>query len=186
VVKDFAHKNWWIRLLGRLQISREQRAYRRLGNIPGIPALIGRIDAHAIAIEQIDGGQLGFMPDLTKDGAAKLQQLRRAIDRMHGAGLLHLDLRARENVLLSSQGELFVIDFASAMWLRPGGLAHRCLFPRLKWVDESAYLKWKGILEAGPYTDEEQLFLRRCEFWRAFWIFNRKEREAGRSGKNEP
>ena len=104
---------------------------------------------------------------------------------MHAAGLVHLDLRARENVLITGEGELVIIDFASAIRLRPGGIAHRFLFPWLTWVDESAYLKWKGILEAGPYTDEEQAFLRRCEFWRAFWIFNRKDPVAREGGKNE-
>jgi len=185
VVKDFAHKNWWTRLLGRLQISREQRAYRHLGDMTGIPALIGRIDAHALAIQKIDGLQLGFIPEITLDGAARLKQLRRLIDHMHAAGLVHLDLRARENVLITGEGELFIIDFASAVWLRPGGLAHRILFRRLNWVDESAYLKWKGILQAGSYTEEEQAFLRRCEFWRAFWVFNRKDPVAREGGKNE-
>ena len=161
VVKDFANKNWWIRLLGRLQISRERRAYRRLRGIPGIPEFIGRIDAHALVMQMIPGRQLGFMPDLAKGGDAKLSQLRRIIDRMHAAGVVHWDLRARQNVLITDDGELYVIDFASAIWLRPGGLAHRLIFKRLTWVDESAYLKWKGILEAGPYSDEEQAFLRR-------------------------
>jgi hypothetical protein len=178
VVKDFAGKNWWTRLLGRLQIAREQRAYRCLGEMPGIPALIGRIDAYAIAIQKIEGRQLGFIPEITRDGAARLGQLRRLIDGMHAAGLVHWDLRARENVLVTGEGQLFVIDFASALWLRPGGLAHRFLFRWLTWVDESAYLKWKGILQAGPYSEEEEAFLRRCEFWRAFWIFNRKKRAA--------
>jgi hypothetical protein len=184
VVKDFANKSWWIRLLGRLQISRERRAYRRLRGIPGIPGFIGRIDAHALAMQMIPGRQLGFMPDLAEGGDVKLSQLRRIIDQMHAAGVVHWDLRARQNVLITDDGELYVIDFASAIWLRPGGLAHRLMFKRLTWVDESAYLKWKGILEAGSYSDEEQAFLRRYEFWRPFWIFNRKERVVRRDDGN--
>ena len=57
VIKDFGAKRWWVRLIGRFQIARESRAYRRLGSIPGIPRWIGRIDAHALAVEWIDGGQ---------------------------------------------------------------------------------------------------------------------------------
>jgi hypothetical protein len=185
VVKDFAAKSLPVRLLGRLQVSRELRAYRFLGRIPGIPALVGRVDAHAIAIEKIEGRQLGFMPDMTDDGAAKLAQLRRIMDSMHAVGVVHWDLRARQNVLLTPDGELFVIDFASAMRLKPGSLVHRLFFPLMSWIDETAYLKWKGILEAGPYTDEELAMLRRARFWRRLWLFNRKDGMIPRGGGDE-
>ena len=72
---------------------------------------------------------------------------------------------------------------ASAVWLRPGGLAHRLLFRWMTQVDRSALLKWKGLLQAGPYTPDEQSFLRRYRFFRSLWIFNRKRR--GASGAEE-
>lgn len=190
VVKDFAAKTWWVRLLGRLQVWREHRAYGRLGGVPGVPRLAGRVDAHALAIEKIEGRQLGKASDRREDGSARLARLRAVLERIHGVGLVHWDLRARENVLITPAGELFVIDFASAVWLRPGGLAHRMLFPWLKRVDESALLKWKVVLEAGPLTDEERSFLERHRFWRSLWFFNprgrgRRQGAAGRSSSDD-
>ena len=44
VVKDFARKARWVRWIGRVQISRECRAYDWLGPISGLARLVGRID----------------------------------------------------------------------------------------------------------------------------------------------
>jgi len=179
VVKDFARKAWWVRLLGRLQISREHRAYLRLGRLPGVPRLIGRIDAHALAIERITGKQLGRAPDRQENGAEKLAALRKIVDRIHAAGLAHLDLRARENVLVLPSGEVRVVDFASAIWFRPRSLAHRLFFAWFRRVDESALLKWKVLLDAGPLSDRERAFAERHRFWRSLWIFNPRRGRRG-------
>lgn len=186
VVKDFARKAWWVRLLGRLQISREHRAYCRLGRLPGVPRLVGRVDAHALAIEKIEGEQLGKARDRRENGAEKLAALRKIVDRIHGTGLAHLDLRARENVLVLPSGEICVVDFASAIWLRPGSLAHRLFFRLFRRVDHSALLKWKVMLDAGPLSDRERAFADRHRFWRSLWVFNpRGGRKRSRSGENQ-
>jgi len=174
VVKDFRAKRWWVRLLGRVQIAREVRAYRALGSLDGIPRLLGRIDGLAVAIERIDGEPLGLAVDRTHDGPDKLGQLREILDRLHARGVAHFDLRARDNVLVDRSGRVVVVDFASAVWLRPGGLPHRLLFRWCRLIDESAYLKWKRLLEAGPYTSEEQEFVDRYRVWRTLWFHRSK------------
>jgi hypothetical protein len=186
VVKDFATKAWWVRLLGRLQIAREHRAYRVLGRLPGVPRLVCRVDALALAIERVEAEQLGKAPDRRADGAAKLAALREVVSRFHAVGLAHLDLRARENVLVSPAGQVYVVDFASAVSFRPGSLGHRLLFPWFRRVDESALLKWKVLLEAGRLSDRERAFLKRHAFWRSLWIFNprgRGKRPRGTGGQ---
>jgi hypothetical protein len=174
VIKDFGRRAAWVRLIGRLQISRECRAYRWLGPMPGLPRLIGRVDKHALALQWIEGEQLVLACERVVDGAATHHELREIVERMHRAGLVHLDLRGRENVLMGPEGQLFVVDLASAFWFRPGGWAHRWFFPSLEKLDEAALMKWKHLLGAGPYTEMEQSFLHRYRFWRALWIFNRK------------
>jgi RIO-like serine/threonine protein kinase len=174
VVKDFAHKSAWVRTVGRFMVSREVRAYRWLGEVPGIPRLAGRIDAHALAVERIEGMPLAFAPDRTVDGKGKLKQLRGILDRMHALGVVHLDLRGRENVILDPQGKLFVVDLASAVCLRPGSWRHRLWFGWLSKMDEAAYLKWKTIVEAGPFTEEEQRFIDRFRKLRPLWFHRRQ------------
>jgi hypothetical protein len=174
VVKDFARKKWWVRLAGRLQVARECRAYRWLGPMPCLPRLAGRVDAHALAIEWIDADELAVSPHRVERGVEFLERLREVVRRLHGTGLVHLDLRGRENVLVDRRGTIFVLDLASAIWFRPGGLAHKLFFPSFSMADEAALLKWKRLLEVGPYSEAEQAFLKRFRMWRAMWPFNRK------------
>jgi hypothetical protein len=51
---------------------------------------------------------------------------------------------------------------------------HALLFRLFRSADRSALLKWKEILDAGSWTDEEAEFVRRHRRWRRLWIFNRK------------
>lgn len=181
VIKDFAGKNIWFRLLGRLQIAREVRAYGKLGSMRGVPELIGRIDAFALATKRIDGVPLRYADSPHKGGARKLAQLRRILERIHATGVVHWDLRSMDNVLITHSDDICVVDFASAVWLPPGSLLHRLLFASFRKIDESAYLKWKQILGAGPYSEREISLLRRHRFWRSLWVFNPR-----RGGGNAP
>jgi serine/threonine protein kinase len=181
VVKDFGGKAGWVRAAGRLQIARECAAYRWLGPMPGVPVLVGRVDAHALALEKVEGDQLADVRERPGVARPALARLRAHIDAIHAKGLAHLDLRGRENVLLRPDGEVVLVDFAGAVWLRPGGLLHRWLFPWMAWTDEAAYLKWKEMLTPGELTAEEGRFLRRFRRLRALWVFNpkRRRREGG-------
>jgi serine/threonine protein kinase len=181
VVKDFRDKAWWVRVIGRIQIAREARAYRWLGDHPGLPRFVGRIDAHAMAMELIDGEQATLALDRVSDRVAMHRRLTEIVESLHEAGMVHLDLRGRENVILGRNGELYVLDLASAVWTRPGGVPHRLFHRWLRLTDVAALLKWKRLLAAGAYTAEEEAFLERYRFWRALWPFNRKFRR-GKQG----
>ena len=176
IVKDFAHGVWWLRWLGALQAARETSAYRKLEGVPGVPRFIGRIDRLAFAIERIDGERLAFLRHTEDSGIRHLAALRAIVDAIHARGVVHNDLRGRENVLLARDGSLAVIDFAAALHLAPGGLLHRLLFRRLATTDEAAFLKWKGILAPSTYTDADRAALARFQRLRALWPFNAKRR----------
>jgi hypothetical protein len=178
IVKDFAPRSAWVRGLGRLQIRREVAAYRWLAGVPGVPGFVGRIDPLALAIERIEGERLAFAPLKPGDGPRHISELREILDAIHARGVIHNDLRGRENVLLRRDGGVAVIDFAAAIRLRPGGLAHRLFFRRLVLADEAAFLKWKGLIAPGTYTPVDEAFLRRFERWRSMWPFNPKRRKA--------
>jgi serine/threonine protein kinase len=178
IVKDYSGRRPWLRALGRLQVRREVAAYLWLEGVFGIPSFLGRVDALALAIERIEGEQLAFAPLAPGDGPRHLAQLRAILDAIHARGVVHNDLRGRENVLLRRTGELAIVDFAAAIRLRPGGVAHRLFFRLLAAADEAAFLKWKGMIVPGSYTRQDEVFLRRFERWRALWPFNPKRRKA--------
>ncbi|HUC42715.1 MAG TPA: hypothetical protein VMR65_01635 [Candidatus Sulfotelmatobacter sp.] len=176
VVKDFSRRGFWGRVAGRVQIRRESRAYRWLAGAPGVPRFLGRIDPWALALERLPARQLLHVPLSPQDGPRLLAKLRSILDGIHARGVVHNDLRGRENLLLLENGELAVIDFAGALRLAPGGIAHRLLFGALRTTDEAAFLKWKGILAPGTYDPSEIAFLERFERRRALWPFNPKRR----------
>lgn len=182
VVKDFARKGPWRRVLGRLQIAREERIYRLLEGVPGVAGLVGRIDAHALVLERVEGRPLGVTPTRFTRADDYVEQLRVCVERMHARGVLHMDLRGRENVVVRSDHRVVVLDFASSLHLRPGSIAHRILFRTLSIPDESGWLKWKLNLTPEHLTDDEKRRIRRFNRIRGLWPFNRKVR----SGVLEP
>jgi hypothetical protein len=146
VVKDFAPRGRWMRLVGPWLIRRELRAYRQLAEHPSVPRVLGEVDSLAFAIEYRPGDILGpavarrLLPSF-------VDELRTGVARMHELGVVHLDLRHRSNALADADGRLVLIDFASAICFQPGSLAARWLLPLLAEIDRRAVEKWAGQLK---------------------------------------
>ncbi len=149
VVKDFAGRAPWLRAtLGRWLVGRELRAYRALAGHPAVPRLLGRLDAYAFALEYRPGRRL------SRQRAAELPpdflpRLAHAVAEMHARGVVHLDLRHRSNVLADAAGAPVLIDFASALCLRPGRWPDRLLLGWLAALDRRALAKWRAKLAPG-------------------------------------
>jgi len=175
VVKTFRRKSFLVRWLGRQQIDREARAYEALAGLAGIPALLGRPDAHTLLLEHVVGERLTHLRLQPGRGRQAVEALQRLVEAVHGRGVAHLDLRGRDNVLATTDGRLHLIDFAAASVFPAGSWRRRVLFPRLRSIDRSALLKWKRLLTPEDLTEKEQARLRRYGRWRRLWVFNRKE-----------
>jgi len=149
VVKDFAPRAAWVRAtIGRWITSREMRAYQILAGHPAVPSFLGRIDALAFAVEYRPGRRM------SRRLAAELapgfiDRLADAVREMHARGVVHLDLRHRSNVLVDEREQPILIDFASAVMLRPRGLLARRLLPWLARWDWDAVEKWRQRVEPG-------------------------------------
>ena len=100
------------------------------------------------------------------------EKLAGLVGRMHARGVYHLDLRKRDNILVTAAGQPCVIDFNASIRLTPGSLAARCLAPILRRVDTGAVLKWKARLAPGLLSESERRRYRRESLLRRLWIFN--------------
>jgi len=149
VVKDFAARAWWRRLIGRVEVDRECRAYSYLGAMPWFPLFIGRIDADALAVEKIDGVALARAEDREEMREHYLSQLRAAMERLGELGFLHLDARSNKNVLLKPDGQVVFIDLAGSFWIRPGRPGHRLLRRFITLYYEANIIKWETLLTPG-------------------------------------
>jgi hypothetical protein len=169
VVKDVRGMHPIVRwLYGRRVLRREERALRALAGVPGVPPLLGRIDADALALEFVAAEPIHRHLE-----AARLRhacaQLAERIEQLHRRGVVHLDLRQKRNVLVDAQGEVYLVDFQSAWVLKPGGLALRMLAP----FDRSAELKFRWRYAPELLDAAECAKARRLERLGRLWIFNR-------------
>jgi len=149
VVKDFAARAWWRRLIGSLEVDRECRAYSYLGEMPWFPVFIGRIDADALAVEKIEGVALARAEDRESRRDDYLAQLRAAMERLGELGFLHLDARSNKNVLRRPDGQVVFIDLAGSFWIRPGRFGHRLLRRFIALYYEANIIKWETLLTPG-------------------------------------
>ncbi|HLE41776.1 MAG TPA: hypothetical protein VI956_09730 [Nitrospirota bacterium] len=159
VVKDFGSKGFWERnLIGRMVISREFRAYRALAGIDGLLAAAKRLTPFSLAVEYLDGIDLG---GLTRGeiGRGVIEQFERIVDAIHSRGWVHLDLQRRSNILLVN-GKVFVVDLASAF--HPGGipLIGRGLTRFLGFFDRLSLIKLKNIYTPDSLTRAERKWLK--------------------------
>jgi serine/threonine protein kinase len=173
VVKDFAGKPWPGWLLGRFQLRREKRALEALTGVPGVPALVGVLDGDGFAMEWVEGTRL---PQCRADARRRaLLEFERVLAAAHAAGVVHNDLRGRENVLASPDGSrVAIIDWGGATFFPPGSWRRRLFFPLARRVDEGGLLKWKEQFAPDLLTERERAFLRHFRRWRRLWPFNRK------------
>ncbi len=145
VIKDFAPRPAWVRAtVGRWVTARESRAWSALDGHPAVPRFLGGIDPLAFAVEYRPGRRLssarGVGPDF-------LEQLEVALSEMHARGVVHLDLKHRDNILeADADGSPVLIDFGSALVFKRGGLGARWFLPWLARIDRSALRKWQRKL----------------------------------------
>jgi serine/threonine protein kinase len=170
IVKNFNGKILPVRWWGRWQIRRETSIYRRLSGISGVPRFYGRIGKNAMAIEFIQGERISQWKrrDLPPALFARLWDL---IQKIHSRGIVHIDLRKRDNILVNEAGEVFIIDFNASFRFLPGSPGARWLFPVLCKIDHFGFLKWKSALAPGQLSEAERNYFERMTFLRRFWIF---------------
>jgi predicted Ser/Thr protein kinase len=154
VVKDFAPRGPLVRAwLGPWLQRRELRAYRVLAGHPAVPRCLGALDRRALVVEYRPGRRLSRRLAGRISGDF-VDALAAAVAAMHERGVAHLDLRHRSNVLVDEGGRPVLLDFASAVCLRPGGAAARWLLPVLAWFDRRALAKWRARLSPPTPGDE--------------------------------
>jgi predicted Ser/Thr protein kinase len=170
IVKDFRRKIWPVRWYGRWQIRRESSIYRRLTGVSGVPRYYGRIGKNAIAIEYIEGERISHWKRRELPPAL-FPRLWRLIEEIHGRGIVHIDLRKRDNILVTPAGDVYIIDFNASFRFLPGSPGGRWVFPLLRKVDHFGFLKWKAALAPSQLSDTERTDFQRMTFLRRFWIF---------------
>jgi hypothetical protein len=156
VLKDMKKRPAWFRLTaGRWFLAREFRALRALEGTPGVPRAIARPDADCLLMEWRPGTpvmewKLGSVP------VAALEDIARLIARAHELGVVHGDLH-RSNVLLTPEGEVTLIDWATAgVFPASRGVLKKWTFAEWAALDRRSVAKLKARHAPKTLTDAEK------------------------------
>jgi len=176
VVKDFATTPpAFRRFVAPLLVSREIRALQYLRSTPGVPEYYGRIDSLAFVMEYIAGTPIATFSkgELPPEVFPRVQQV---IDEIHARGVAHCDLKRRTNLILTPDGEIYLIDFAAAL------IGNRRFHPFTNWlqkqmveVDNKSLPRLKKFVAPELLTEEDRQKLENpttLERW-ARKLFNR-------------
>jgi predicted Ser/Thr protein kinase len=116
VVKDFSRNGFLYRhTLGRFLVWREEKAYRRLRGLRGIPALYRVISGQALVIARIRGKSLEGLEREKKLPRAFFEELETLVASAHARGIAHCDLKRAPNILLGDDGRPYVVDWSASV-----------------------------------------------------------------------
>jgi serine/threonine protein kinase len=116
VVKDYSENSFFYRnLIGRFLVWREEKAYRRLRRMAGVPILYRVMDGLVLLLEEIPGKSLEEVRDTDRLPHAFFEKLSLMVEAFHRRGVCHCDLKRAANVLIGPGGEPYVLDWSAAI-----------------------------------------------------------------------
>lgn len=153
-VKDFARSpKWFRRFVAPILVAREVRALKHLSGTPGIPRLVGKVDRLAFALEFIEGTPISTFGkgEVAPETFPRIAQV---VEAMHARGVAHGDLKRRSNLILASDGSVWIIDFAASVVAR-GPISKR-LMKAVAEVDDKSLPRLKRFVAPELLTEEDQ------------------------------
>ncbi len=159
MVKDFSRNRFLFRnTAGRFLVWRESRAYRLLEGVKGVPRLYRVIDGLALVLEEIRGENMGGPKEGKNIPATFYDALRDLVERIHGKGLAHCDLKKATNTLIGEDGEPYVIDWGASISEREFRFPIlRLIYRRFVLDDHAAIVKLKLRFIPHAVTPKERL-----------------------------
>ena len=116
VVKDFSTGRFLFRnTMGRFLVWRESKAYRKLKNVRGVPAMYKVLGGLALVIEKIPARNLEELEDKVEIPACFFDALKDCVDRFHEKGIAHCDLKRSPNTLFGQDGLPYIIDWGASI-----------------------------------------------------------------------
>jgi RIO-like serine/threonine protein kinase len=116
VVKDFSPNGFLFRnTAGRFLVWREEKAYRKLAGISGIPVFYRSIDGIAIIMEEISGQNLKSMHQTTGIPSRFYSDLQSLLKNIHETGLAHCDLKRAPNIIMDENCRPYVVDWSASI-----------------------------------------------------------------------
>jgi RIO-like serine/threonine protein kinase len=126
------------RLFGGALLRREGRMLAKLRGTPGVPELIEATD-ETLVVEHRPGKSL-FERRLRGIPPANAERIERALAAFHASGFAHGDI-GRRDVLVTREGDVTIVDFATAVGPGCPPFLWRLLLPLWRWRDRMRVAK---------------------------------------------
>jgi len=174
VAKDFRNKVWLARSFwGPLNIMYEKFILQKLSGITGIPEFVGLEDYNCLIISYIDG-------DIIKKSCQNLapdyfDNLFDIVKKIHGRGILHLDLGHKSNVMVRENGDPAIIDFNTSIYL-PLNSFFSPILRLLSKIDTTSIMRLKVKFRSHETTFSERQQVKKFLLLRKLWIFDKISR----------
>lgn len=146
--------------LYRLMVRHEYKVYRRLRDFEGVPRCYGLLDGRYLVLDYVEGVPL-------RDGRPSnperfFERFLNLLQRLHIAGIAHVDLKKKDNILIVGGDTPCLIDFGVAVVRKPGWRpVNRYLFLLGKRFDLNAWVKHKYRKHYDRVSDADRPFLNR-------------------------
>jgi RIO-like serine/threonine protein kinase len=116
VVKDYSLNGFFYRnVIGRFLVWREEKAYRRLRGLRGVPALWRVMNGKALVIERIHGETLENLETRRQLPKSFFDELESLVREVHRRGLAHCDLKRAPNILVGLDGRPYILDWSASV-----------------------------------------------------------------------
>jgi serine/threonine protein kinase len=157
-----------LRKLRQVMIRREFEIYQRLVGLPGIPKCYGLKD-NRLLLEFIDGHSLRLSKSELPDREDFFAGLLDIILSVHRAGVAHADLKRKDNILVTHDGQPRLIDFGTAVVKKETGIWGDRLYRQACQIDLNAWVKHKylGRYDLVSEDDAPYFELTTVEKWTA-------------------
>jgi hypothetical protein len=161
-VKDYRGRPAWVRsTVARWSLRREERAYRALAGLPGVPDLAGRPDPLVLVTAFVDGRSLAAWDRRAPLPEGFFRRLKDLLAAVHARGVVQGDLHHRD-VIVSAAGEPWLVDFSTSLVGGPRGWpGRRRIWRLLARLDRRAVLKLQERYQPGTLSAEERSELER-------------------------
>ena len=136
------HGKGLLKYIHTLMLRHEHRIYKELTDFSGAPKCYGLIDNKYLVIEYINGQPIrNKRPD---DNQAYFSKLLELIEQMHRLNVAHMDLKKKDNLLITENDQPCLIDFGAAVIKKKGFHPFNTFWYKLaKRFDYNAWIKHK-------------------------------------------
>ncbi|MCP4713868.1 MAG: hypothetical protein GY868_02030 [Deltaproteobacteria bacterium] len=143
-----------------LMLRNEYKAYCCLADIEGIPQCYGLLDGKYLVLECVEGESL--RNNTISEKTLFIERLFNVISNMHAAGVVHGDLKRKDNLLVVDGAYPWIVDFGVAC-VRKNRFApfNHLVFEILRTFDFNAWVKLKYGRRLLSVSQEDALYYRR-------------------------